>query len=159
MGFPSFNRGIFTGVLFFFFLDIFFSHPLVFSCEIFQIVAWCIHTFCFHLNSVQFSSNYNYYFTDCKFFTPILKVYHYSLSNSKSPQIFLNFVSILVDFKVLYSWYPLIFHSIIVWTVPWAPFVISITVNFIFDIFFRVLASSRYISSLSSTFSFTIFKF
>ena len=92
-------------------------------------------------------------------------VSHWSLSDSKSPQVSRTLLSILADFNnavvCMVSTRPLIFKSSSPWTsllvtVPRAPITISITVTFIFHSFFRPLARSKYLSLFSLSFNFIL---
>ena len=100
-----------------------------------------------------------------------LMVFHWSLSDSKSPQVSRTLLSILADLKKAVVWmvstppliskssspciYPLV-------SVPNAPITIGITVTFMFHsflgffFFFCYLAKCRYLSLFSLYFSFTL---
>ena len=91
-------------------------------------------------------------------------VFHWSLSNSKSPLVSSTLLSILIDLNNavwLISTQPLISMSSSpctnpLVTVPSAPITIGITVTFIFHNFFSSLARSRYLSLFSFSFGFTL---
>ena len=90
---------------------------------------------------------------------------HWSLSDSKSPQVSCTLLSILA-----------VFNNVVVWmvstrppdskssspfdnplvTVPKAPITIGIIVTFMFHSFFNSLARSRYLSFFSHSFSFIL---
>ena len=92
-------------------------------------------------------------------------VFHWSLSDSKSPQVSRTLLSILA-----------VFHDAVVWmvstcsptsnssrpfnnplvTVPKAPITIGTIVTLMFHSFFNSLASSRYLSFFSHSFSFIL---
>ena len=85
-----------------------FNNPLVSvpnaSITISTIVSFMFHSFFNSLARSRYLSYYNYYyyyyyyFTLCEFFTKfLLTVFHWSLSNTKSPQISRTFLSILTD--------------------------------------------------------------
>ena len=92
-------------------------------------------------------------------------VFHWRLSDSKSPQVSRTLLSILAVFNNAVVWmvstppptskssrplnYPLV-------TVPKAPTTISIILTFIFHCFFNSLARSRYLSLFSHSFSFIL---
>ena len=93
-----------------------------------------------------------------------LMVFHWSLSDSKSPQVFRTLLSILVDLNNAVVWTvstppvisksssPCTNHLV---TVPRAPIIIGITVTFMFHSFFNSLTRSRYLSFFSLSLSFT----
>ena len=74
--------------------------------------------------------DYYYYFTPCEFFTLVPKVFHWSLSDSKSPYVSRTFLSILAHFcratvrVVLILPLTSIFFSRFLGTVPSAPITI-----------------------------------
>ena len=92
-------------------------------------------------------------------------VFHWSLSDSKSPQVSRTLLSILT-----------VFYNVVVWmvstrpptskssspfsnslvTVPNTPITIGMTVTFMFHSFFNSRARSRYLSFFSHSFSFTL---
>ena len=92
-------------------------------------------------------------------------VFHWSLSDSKSPQVSRTLISILAVFKNAVVWMvstrpptskssspfniPLV-------TVPNAPITIGIIVTFMFNSFFNSIARSRYLSFFSHSFSFIL---
>ena len=92
-------------------------------------------------------------------------VFHWSLSDSKSPQVSRTLLSILADLNSAVGWMvstrvrisnssnPFINPLV---TVPSAPITISITFIFIFHSLFSSLERSRYISLFSPSFSFTL---
>ena len=92
-------------------------------------------------------------------------VFHWSLSDSKSPQVSRTLLSILAILKNAVVWtnstHPPTskssspFSNSLV-TVPNAPITIGIIVTFIFHSFFNSLASSRYLSFFSHSFSFIL---
>ena len=69
-------------------------------------------------------------------------VFHWSLSDSKSPQVSRTLISILADFN----------NSV----VPRAPITIGITITFMFHSFFNSLVRSRYLSLFTLSFNFTL---
>ena len=94
-----------------------------------------------------------------------LIVFHWSLSDSKYPQVFRTLLRILTDFHNAVVWMvstrPLIskFSSPLInplVTVLRAPIIIDINVTFIFHIFFSSLVRSRYSSFFSLSFNFTL---
>ena len=92
-------------------------------------------------------------------------VFHWSLSDSKSPQVFRILLSILavlnnavvwmVSTRPLTSMSSTPFSNPLV-TVPNAPIKISIIVTWMFYNFFNSLARSRYLSFFSHSFSFIL---
>ena len=92
-------------------------------------------------------------------------VFHWSLKDSKSPQISQTLLRILAVINNFVVWMvsprPLIskssshFNNPLV-TVPKTPITISIMVTFMFHSFFNPLARSRYISFFSHSFSFIL---
>ena len=92
-------------------------------------------------------------------------VFHWRLSDSKSPQVSRTLLSILAVFNNAVVWMVSTrpptskssrpFNNPLV-TVPKAPITISITVTFMFRSFFNSLARSRYLSFFSLYFSFTL---
>ena len=91
-----------------------------------------------------------------------LMVFHWSLSNSKSPRVSRTFLSILADLNnpvvwmvstLLISWSSNLFINPLV-TVPSAPIIIGITVIFMFYSFFSIL-----LQSLGPYFSLGFFRF
>ena len=92
-------------------------------------------------------------------------VFHWRLSDSKSPQVFRTLLSILSIFNNVVVWMVSIrpptskssrpFNNPLV-TVPEAPITIGIIVTFMFHSFFNSLAGSRYLSHFSHSFSFTL---
>ena len=92
-------------------------------------------------------------------------VFHWSLSDSKSPQVFRNRLSILavlsnavvwiVSTRPLTSKSPRPFNNPLV-TVPNAPITIGTIVTFMFPSFFNSLARSRYLSFFSLSFRFIL---
>ena len=105
-----------------------------------------------------------FFFTSWVFFTSVLMVFHWSLSDSKGPQVFRALLSILA-----------VLNNAVVWiistrlptskssssfsnpldTEPNAPTTIGIIVTFMFSRFFNSLARSRFLS-FSLYFSFTL---
>ena len=94
-----------------------------------------------------------------------LMVFHWSLSDSKSPQVSKTLFSILTVINNAVVWMvstrPFIskpFSPFInpLGTVPRAPTTIGIIVTFMFHIFFNSLAKSRYLSFFSLSFNFTL---
>ena len=92
-------------------------------------------------------------------------VFHWSLSDSKSPQVFWTIFGTLGDLNNAIVWIvsscPLIFKSSSPYTdpfttVPSAPITIGITVTFMFYFFFSSLWRFRYLSLFSLSFSFTL---
>ena len=92
-------------------------------------------------------------------------VFHWSLRDSKSPQISRTLLSILANLNNIVVWMvstcPIICKSFNPFTnlmgiFPAAPITIGITVTFIFhSFFFTSVARSRYLSLLSLSFNFT----
>ena len=92
-----------------------------------------------------------------------LIVFHWRLSDSKSPQFSRTLLSILAVFNNAVVWMVSTrsptskssrpFNNPLV-TVPKAPITIGIIVTFIFNSFFNSLARSRYLSLFSYSFSF-----
>ena len=90
-------------------------------------------------------------------------VFHWSLSDSKSPQVSRTLLSILAVFNNAVVWMvstrsptsksSRLFNNPLV-TVPKAPITIGIIVTFMFHSFFNSLARSRYLSLFSHSFSF-----
>ena len=92
-------------------------------------------------------------------------VFHWSLSNRKSPQISWTLFSILTDLNNITVWMvstcPLISKSSSPFnnpsvTVPRASVAIGINVTFMFHSFFNSLARLRYLSFFSFSFNFTL---
>ena len=92
-------------------------------------------------------------------------VSHWSLSDSKSPQVSRTLLSILADLNKAAVWIvssrPLISKSStpcinLLVTVPKVPITIDIAVTFMFHSFFNSLARSRYLSFFSLFFNFTL---
>ena len=92
-------------------------------------------------------------------------VFHWSLSDSKSPQVFWILLSILADLDNAVVWtvstHPVISKSSShctnpLLTVPRAPITIGIIVTFMFHSFFYSLASSNYLSLFLHSFNFTL---
>ena len=94
-----------------------------------------------------------------------LMVFHWRLSDSKSPQVCRTLLSILAVFKNPLVWMVSFrpptskssrpFYNPFV-TVPKAPITIGIIVTFMFQSFFNSLARSRYLSRFSHSFSFIL---
>ena len=94
-----------------------------------------------------------------------LMVFHWRLSDSKSPQVPRTLLSILAVFNNAVVWMVSTrpptsksskpFDNPLV-TVPKAPITISIIVTFMFHSFFNFLARSRYLSLFSHSFSFIL---
>ena len=92
-------------------------------------------------------------------------VFHWSLSDNKSPQVSRTLLSILADLSNVVVWIvstlPPIFKSVGPFTkhlvtVARAPITIGIVVTFLFLGFFNSLARSRYLSFCSPSFNFTL---
>ena len=92
-------------------------------------------------------------------------VFHWSLSDSKSPQVSRTFLSILAVLSNTVIWivstHPSTFKSSRLFNnplviVPKAPITIGAMVPFIFHSFFNSLARSRYLSFFSHSFSFIL---
>ena len=92
-------------------------------------------------------------------------VFHWSLSDSKSPQVLRTLRSILAVINNAVVWmvstHPLNSNSSSPFnnsllTVPKAPITIGIIVTFMFHSFFNILARSRYLSLFSRSFSFIL---
>ena len=92
-------------------------------------------------------------------------VFHWSLSNSKSLQVFRTFLSILADLSNVVVWMvstrPIISKSSSPYinplvTVPRAPITIGIIVTFMFHSFFSSQTRLRYLSFFSLSFTFTL---
>ena len=90
-------------------------------------------------------------------------VFHWSLSDNKSPQVSRNILSILADLDNAVVWMvstrppvskTLFTHPSV--TVPRAPIVIGLIVTFMFHNFFNSLARSRGLSFFLSSFNFTL---
>ena len=90
-------------------------------------------------------------------------VFHWSLSDSKSPQVFRTLLSILAILNNALVWTistrPVIFKSSSLCnnpfvTVPRAPITIGVIVTFMFHNFFNSLARSRYLSLFLHSFNF-----
>ena len=90
-------------------------------------------------------------------------VSHWSLNDSKSPQVSRTLLSILADLNSAVIW--MVFSRVLISissspftnplvTVPSALITIGITVTFMFHSFFNSLARSRYLSLFSPTFNF-----
>ena len=94
-----------------------------------------------------------------------LMVFHWSLSESKSPQVSKTLLSILAVFNNAIVWMTSTrsptskssrpFNKPLV-TVPKAPITIGMIVTFMFHSFFNSLAISRYLSLFSHSFSFIL---
>ena len=94
-----------------------------------------------------------------------LMVFHWRLSNSKSPQVSRTLLSILAVFNNAVVWMVSTrsptskssrpFNNPLV-TVPKAPITIDIIVTFMIHSFFNSLARSRYLSLFSHSFSFIL---
>ena len=94
-----------------------------------------------------------------------LMVFHWSLSDSKYPQVSRTLLSILAVFNNAVVWIVSTrsptskssrpFNNPLV-TVPKAPITIGIIVTFMFHSFFNSLARSRYLSLFSHSFSFIL---
>ena len=92
-------------------------------------------------------------------------VFHWSLSDSKSPQVSRTLLSILAVLNNIVVWMvsthpptsksPSPFSNPLV-TIPKAPITIGIIVTFMFHSFFNSLARSRYLSFFSYSFSFIL---
>ena len=92
-------------------------------------------------------------------------IFHWSLSDSKSPQVSRTLLSILAVLNHVVVWMVLTrpptskssssFSNPLV-TVPNAPITIGIIVTFMFHSFFNSLARSRYLSFFSHSFSFIL---
>ena len=108
---------------------------------------------------------YNYYFSLEFSHQRNLMVFHWILSDSKSPQVSRTLFSILTVFSNAVVWMVSTrlptskssrpFNNPLV-TVPKAPITIGIIVTFMFDSFFNSLARSRYLSLFSHSFSFIL---
>ena len=95
----------------------------------------------------------------------MLMVFHWSLSDSKSPQVSRTLLSILAVFNNDVVWVVSTqpptsksskpFNNSLV-TVPTAPITIGIIVTFMFHSFFNFLAKLRYLSLFSHSFSFIL---
>ena len=92
-------------------------------------------------------------------------VFHWSLSDSKSPQVSRTLLSILAILNIAVVWMvstcPLTFKSSSPFNIPWvtlpkAPITIGIIVTFMFHSFFNSLARLRYLSFFSHSFSFIL---
>ena len=92
-------------------------------------------------------------------------IFHWRLSDSKSPQVSRTLLSILAVFNNAVVWMvttrpptsksPRPFNNPLV-TVPKAPMTIGITVTFMFHSFFNFLATSRYLFLFSHPLSFIL---
>ena len=94
-----------------------------------------------------------------------LMVFHWSLSDNKSPQDSRTLLSILVNFNKAVVWMvstcPLISKTSgpctkPLVTVPRAPVTIGITVTFMFHSFFNFLARPKYLAFFSLSFTFAL---
>ena len=92
-------------------------------------------------------------------------VFHWNLSDSKSPQVYRTLLSILADLNNAVVWMvstrPLISKSPSLFinpsvTVPRIPITIGIIVTFMFHSFFNSRARSRFLSFFSFSFNFTL---
>ena len=92
-------------------------------------------------------------------------VFHWNVSNSKSPQVSRTLFSILAVLNNVVVWmvstHPLVFKSSSLFnnllvTVPKVPITIGIIVTFMFHSFFKSLARSRYLSFFSHSFNFIL---
>ena len=93
-------------------------------------------------------------------------VFHWSLSDSKSPQVSSTLLSILAVLNNVVVWMvstrlptsksSCLFNNPLV-TVPKAPITIGIILTFIFLSFFNSQARSRYLSFFSHSFSFILY--
>ena len=137
------------------------------SCVLlYSLCANLLHSLIMWLIVSSLSPHYYYYLLirvfshQCK-----LMVFHWSLSDSKSPQVSRTLLSILAVFNNAVVWMvstrPLTskssrpFNNLLV-TVPKAPITIGIIVTFMFNSFFSSLARSRYLSLFSHSFSFIL---
>ena len=110
------------------------------------------------------NNNNNYYYYSFSHQRELM-VFHWRLSDSRSPQVsrtllsilavFNNAVVLMVSTRSPTSKYSRPFNNPLV-TVPKAPFTIGIIVTFMFHSFFNSLARSRYLSLFSH---FTFFQF
>ena len=82
-------------------------------------------------------------------------VFHWSLSDSKSPQVSRTLLSILAVLNNAVIWMVSTRPSTLV-TVPKEPITIGIIVTFMFHCFFNCLARSRYLSFFSHVFRFIL---
>ena len=94
-----------------------------------------------------------------------LLVFHWSLSNSKSPQIFSPFLNIMVDLSNAGVWrvltHPLISSSSSsltkpLGTVPWMLIITGMTITFMLHNFISSLARSKYLSLYLFSLIFTL---
>ena len=92
-------------------------------------------------------------------------VFHWSLSDSKYPQVSRNHLSILANLGNTVVWmastHPSIFNSSSILTkpsrtVPGTPITIGIIITFMFHSFFNPLARSKYLSLFSFSLIFTL---
>ena len=94
-----------------------------------------------------------------------MKVFHWSLSDSKSPQVSRTLLSILAYLSNAVLWMlsaPFISNSSspfinLLVTIPRAPIIIGITVTFIIHIFFRYLVRLKYLFFFSLYYNFTLY--
>ena len=109
---------------------------------------------------------YYHYYYSLEFFTQRhLMVFHWSLSDSKCPQVSRTLLSILAVFSNAVVWMVSTrpsttkssspFNNPLV-TVPKASITIDIIVTFMFHSFFNSLARSKYLSLFSHSFSFIL---
>ena len=140
-----------------------FNNPLV-TVPKEPITIGIIVTFMFHsfFNSLARPRNLSLISHSISF---ILRVFHWSLSDSKSPQVSRTLLSILADLNNVVIWIfstcPLISKSSSSFIdplkiVPSAQITIGITVTFMFHGFFSSLARSWYLSFFALSFSLTL---
>ena len=124
------------------------------------LIYWSCFSFGFA--SDDLSSWLKHFCHYVSFFKPV--VFHRSLSDSKSLQIYWTLLSILVVFSSVVVWMVLFFfwssfqflQSFFLKKASKALTTIDITVIFMFNYFFSSLARSRYLSSLFTFFIFIL---
>ena len=126
-----------------------------------QSAIFCI----FYWLDCQVCSSYYYFLLEIFSHQCYLMVFHWSLSDSKSPQVSRTLLSVLAILNNAVVWMvstrpptsksSCLSNSPLV-TVPNAPITIGIIVTFMFHRFFNSQARSRYLSIFSLSFSFIL---
>ena len=133
--------------------------------DLINAVVWIVSTRSFISKSSSPCINYHYYYYLLHESFSQLIVFHWSLSNSKSPKVSRTLLSILAILNNVVVWMvstrPRTFKSSSPFnnplvTVPKAPITIGIIVTFMFLSFFNSLARSKYLSFFSISFSFIL---
>ena len=153
---PITNGIIVTCMFHSFFNSLARSRYLSFFSHSFSFILWSAGTAKSTILQVLFFVDYYYYYSFSSFsYQRWPLVFHWSLRDSKSPQIYRSLLSILADLNNAVPWMlttsPLISKSFSLCTnplvtLPSAPVTIDITVTFMFHSFFSSLAKSRYLS-------------